>query len=78
MNWTAWNSLVAKALRKRPSATPSSALPTASATTRAGEPERVDAEQAEGDRGGDAGLHRGDERERDRVAGDQVELGERE
>jgi hypothetical protein len=38
MNWTAWNSLVANALRKRPRATPSSAFATASATTRAGEP----------------------------------------
>ena len=38
MNWTAWNSLVANALRKSPSATPSRAFPTASATTRAGEP----------------------------------------
>ncbi len=38
MNCTAWNSLVAKALRKSPSPTPSRALQTASVTTRAGEP----------------------------------------
>ena len=52
MNWTAWNSLVAKALRNRPSATPSSAFATASATTRPGEPCDGHAKQSEGDGGG--------------------------
>ncbi len=33
MNWTAWNSLPAKALRSSPSATPRTALAIASATT---------------------------------------------
>jgi hypothetical protein len=33
MNCTAWNSVVAKALRKRPSAIPSSAFATAISTT---------------------------------------------
>ena len=50
MNWTAWNSVRAKALTKRPSDIPSSALPTASATTSGGRAGDVEAEQAEGDR----------------------------
>ena len=77
MNCTAWNSLDANALASSPSAVPSTALSTARAAIRAGAPGGVEAERQERDGGGDERLDGREQGERDPVAGQQVELGER-
>ena len=60
MNWTAWNSVRAKALTNRPSDMPSSALATASTTDQRGRAGDLEAERAEGDGARDRRLHGGD------------------
>ena len=77
MNCTAWNSLVAKALRKRPSPTPSSAFETASATTRSGDPTVSTPSGPNATSEVTRGLGRREQRESQPVAAEQVELRER-
>ena len=77
MNCTAWNSVDANALTKRPSAIPRIAFPIASTTTTQTGPTLWRSSERERDRRDERRLERGHEREGEAVAHEQVELRER-